>query len=86
MKLHGEVLGIPYDLRFPTWERLEERMWNPDDPRVIVPRVFGAGWTINLASLRAKSRLALFAVLAIYAVGLFKAVQGTVRLIRGGYR
>jgi len=23
------------------------RYWNPDDPRLFTPKVFGAGWTVN---------------------------------------
>ena len=68
MELSGEVGGIPYDLRRPTLARIRERMWNPGDPRVIVPRVFGAGWTFNLAALRERSRLGFAAVLVLYAV------------------
>jgi uncharacterized membrane protein len=26
-------------------------MWNPDEDRVISPRVFGVGWTVNLGRL-----------------------------------
>ena len=76
MEKYGKILGVPYDLRFPTPARIKERMWNPDDPRVIVPRVFGAGWTINLATLREKSMVGFFIALAvmslIYLNGLFK--------------
>jgi hypothetical protein len=46
----GEVLGVvPYDFRMPTLDRVRERWWNPDEPRLFVPQVFGVGWTINLA-------------------------------------
>jgi hypothetical protein len=46
----GEVLGlVPYDFRKPTLERVRQRWWNPDEPRLFVPQVFGVGWTINLA-------------------------------------
>jgi len=46
---HG-TLGdlVPYDLRRPTAERLRERMWAPENPQLIVPRVFGVGWTLNV--------------------------------------
>jgi hypothetical protein len=40
---------VPYDFRPPTAERARRRWWNPDDPRLFVPQVFGVGWTINLA-------------------------------------
>ena len=45
---HGSLGFVPYDLRIPTVARVKERMWNPDDDRVISPRVFGVGWTVNL--------------------------------------
>jgi hypothetical protein len=48
----GTVVGfVPYDFRVPTIERARSRWWNPDDPRLFVPNVFGVGWTINLARL-----------------------------------
>ena len=47
-KSHGRYYGIPFDFRVPTIDRVRQRMWNPDDPRVITPTVFGAGWSINL--------------------------------------
>jgi hypothetical protein len=43
----GEL--VPYDFRMPTLERAKSRWWNPDDSRVVVPTVFGVGWTINAA-------------------------------------
>ncbi len=46
---HGDVGGIvPYDFRPPTFERLKERLWNPDDERLIMPHPWGVGWTINM--------------------------------------
>lgn len=48
----GSVAGfVPYDFRVPTLERVKERLWNPQDRRVLVPMVFGVGWSINFASL-----------------------------------
>lgn len=48
----GEVFGVvPYDFRMPTIERARSRWWNPDEPRLFVPQVFGVGWTINFARL-----------------------------------
>ena len=51
---HGSFLGIPYDWRRPTRERIRSRLWNPDEPKLFVPRVFGWGWTINFACLFAR--------------------------------
>lgn len=44
----GYVFGIPYDYRVPTIDRVLERLWNPDDRRLIVPHVWGIGWTLNI--------------------------------------
>ncbi len=54
---NGRVVGVPYDLRIPTIDRLRDRLWNPDDERVIVPHVFGIGWTINLYQLKRRAQL-----------------------------
>jgi hypothetical protein len=44
----GMVFGIvPYDFRPPTWERLRDAFWNPDDPRLFTERPLGVGWAIN---------------------------------------
>jgi hypothetical protein len=48
----GTVAGfVPYDFRRPTLARVRQRLWAPDNPRVIVPRAFGVGWTLNLGRL-----------------------------------
>ena len=46
-KSHGLYYRIPFDFRPPTMEKAMSRLWNPDDPRVITPPVFGVGWSIN---------------------------------------
>ncbi|HLZ07790.1 MAG TPA: DUF5808 domain-containing protein, partial [Chloroflexota bacterium] len=49
---HGTVAGIfPYDLRVPTGERIRATFWNPDNPNIIVPTLFGVGWTLNAGAL-----------------------------------
>jgi hypothetical protein len=53
-RLSGTLLGIPYELRPPTTERVASRMWDPMNPRVLVPRVWGAGWDINFGALAVK--------------------------------
>ena len=52
----GRLLGVPYDFRFPTLSRLKERLWNPDDPRLITPRAFGIGWSVNAYELMRRLR------------------------------
>ena len=46
-QLEGRLLGLPYDLRPPTLERLRQRSWNPDDRRLLTPHVFGWGYSVN---------------------------------------
>ena len=43
----GELLGIPYSFSPPTVDRLKGRLWNPEDPRIFTPHIFGWGWSIN---------------------------------------
>jgi hypothetical protein len=48
---YGKIVGIPYDIRFPTVERIRATFWNKNTPHIFVPQVFGIGWTINLYPL-----------------------------------
>ena len=50
-KPHGTFLKVPYDFRIPTVKKFRERMWNPDDPRLVTPSAFGIGWTPNAYQL-----------------------------------
>lgn len=45
----GRVVGVPYDFRPPTWERVRSRWWNPQDPRLLTERAVGLGWDVNFA-------------------------------------
>src|SRR5262249_59409494 len=55
----GMVAGVvPYDFRRPTLARVRQRLWAPDDPRSLVPRVFGVGWTLNVGRLVRRVRSA----------------------------
>ena len=47
----GQLLGVPYEFRIPTWNRLRERFWNPEDARIFTPHVFGVGWSVNVYQL-----------------------------------
>lgn len=44
----GRWLGIPYDWRLPTVERIKARVWNRGGT-MFSPKVFGWGWTLNIA-------------------------------------
>jgi hypothetical protein len=53
---HGSLGGfVPYDFRMPTVERIKATFWNPDGA-IVVSRVFGVGWTINVGAVVAKLR------------------------------
>ena len=39
-------LGIPFDLRKGSSRRNADRLWNPLDRRIIVPKALGIGWII----------------------------------------
>jgi hypothetical protein len=53
---HGALGGfVPYDLRMPTVKKIKGTFWNPDGA-IVVNRVFGVGWTINLGAVVAKVR------------------------------
>ena len=47
----GDLLGIPYDLRRPSVEKVKRSYWSPDDSRVIKPRAVGVGWDVNVGRL-----------------------------------
>lgn len=47
----GHFLGVPYDWRRPTLERVKARWWNADEPRFVTPRSFGWGYDFNLYRL-----------------------------------
>jgi hypothetical protein len=45
------VLGVPVDTRGPIDADVRARTWDPTNPRLVVPRLFGAGWTLNLGAV-----------------------------------
>jgi hypothetical protein len=47
----GTFLGLPYDWRKPTVARVLSRMWNPAEPRLLTPKVWGWGYDINFYRL-----------------------------------
>ena len=48
---HGTIAGVPYDFRRPTPEKIRATTWNKNTARVLVPRAFGVGWTVNFYPL-----------------------------------
>ncbi len=53
----GRFLGVPYDWRRPTVERMKSRWWNRGDRRIVTPRPFGWGYAVNLAEVARRLRL-----------------------------
>ncbi len=53
---HGRIAGVPYDFRWPTWQRVKNAYWNPDDDRIFTDKVVGVGWAVNLAQLLPRVR------------------------------
>ncbi len=54
---HGTVAGfVPYDFRPPTLDRARHRLWSPETPHVVVPTVYGVGWTVNVGRIVALVR------------------------------
>jgi hypothetical protein len=52
--LSGTLLGMPYELRLPTAERVALRWWDPTEPNILVPRLFGLGWDLNFGAVAVK--------------------------------
>lgn len=44
---HGTILGIPYDFRPPTPEKVRNTVWNKETSKIFLPHAFGIGWSIN---------------------------------------
>jgi hypothetical protein len=47
----GEVFGVPYNFERPSLGRMLSSYWQPGDG-MLVPKPFGIGYTLNLASWR----------------------------------
>jgi hypothetical protein len=55
-KRTGTFLGVPYDWRRPSLQRIRDEMFNRDEPKFIVPKSYGWGYGINLAAPIARHR------------------------------
>jgi hypothetical protein len=43
---------VPYDFRPPTWARVHDSFWAPENPHLFfTDRVFGVGWNINFGRI-----------------------------------
>lgn len=52
----GTFLGIPYDFRKPTWQKIKTRVWNPESDKLVAPHAFGWGYTLNVYALLQRIR------------------------------
>lgn len=69
----GKVWGVvPYDFRPPTWERIRESYWDPENRSLFTPALLGVGWTVNLARAAQLMRAG------------FEALMGETELKHGG--
>ena len=50
---HGRLFGlVPYDSTVLRLPRARRKVWNPVGGRLLVPTLFGIGWTVNSRSVR----------------------------------
>lgn len=47
----AKVAGMPVETRALSHPEVRLRIFNTEDPRILVPRLMGAGWTLNLGAL-----------------------------------
>ena len=52
----GRVLGLPYDFRRPTPEKIAREFWDPDSDAFLTPHAFGVGYGVNLARVARELR------------------------------
>ncbi len=52
----GRFLGMPYDWRKPSWERIRSNLWNPESDRIAVRKSSGWGYEVNLHALFQRAR------------------------------
>jgi hypothetical protein len=47
----GTLLGMPYNLEWPTPERARRSLWDPTNRRILSPHLFGWGYSVNLHAI-----------------------------------
>ena len=67
MKKQGTFLGIPYDWRPLTKQRLKSRIWNKNDRRLLTPKALGWGYDLNFYELLHFRRKYLVGILFLLA-------------------
>ena len=51
MAKQGKLLGLPFDWQKPTKAKIKNRAWDPENPKLFVPKAYGWGYSINFARL-----------------------------------
>lgn len=51
------VFGIPVETRGPVSAEVRSRVWDPANPRLFMPRLFGVGWSVNLGAVAVRAGL-----------------------------
>jgi len=54
-RMHGRLLGVPYDLRPPSLSREAGGWWDPLDRHMLVPKSWGVGWSVNFGALAVRT-------------------------------
>lgn len=65
--IQGRIVGIPYDFRLPTWSKIANRLYAPGGA-MVVPKVFGCGWTLNMGHRGSQLILAATVVASVVAI------------------
>lgn len=76
MSKQGKFLGIPYDWRTLTGQRLKSRFWNKNDHRLFTPKSLGWGYSINFYELfHHRKKLLFAAIVVLVLIGIFLLQQ-----------
>ncbi|WP_330342131.1 DUF5808 domain-containing protein [Streptomyces sp. NBC_00557] len=52
----GRVVGLPYDFRRPTLQKIAREYWDPGNDAFFTPHAFGVGYGVNLARIARELR------------------------------
>ncbi len=74
MARKGRVLGVPYDFTRPTVARVKSTLWNPSSDRIVVPRAYGVGWTVNFAALKRRAPYVFWAVAVLFSLRIARRI------------
>ena len=49
--LSGSLLGVPYSFELPTVGRAKQTLWSASSDRLLVPHLYGWGYSLNFHAL-----------------------------------